>query len=213
MNATRLIATGVLTLSLSGCGFLLTKGPPPGHQQLDSFSCTDDNAGPILDIVWGSLNVLGALVIASDPDAYSDPGLSTASGIAWGVVSAFSAASGFKKTRDCRQALAQLAARSGQRQPAAGAAPTGTPEVQAVVLTPADDTLAVGQRVQLVARAHTSSGAEIENRAFSWSSSNDAIASVSAAGLVTAHAPGSVVIAANTGNVVGTARILVRESR
>ena len=44
---------------------------------------------------------------------------------------------------------------------------------------------------------------------FVWSSSNDAIASVNNAGLVTAHATGAVVIAANTDNVVGTANIVV----
>jgi uncharacterized protein YjdB len=81
--------------------------------------------------------------------------------------------------------------------------------VQTVVLAPAADTLAVGAQLQLVATARGSSGAEILNREFAWSSSNDAIASVSTAGLVTAHAPGTVVIAANTSNVVGTATLLV----
>jgi len=77
------------------------------------------------------------------------------------------------------------------------------------MVTPPEDTLAVGQRVQLFASAHSSSGTAVPNRDFMWSSSNDAIASVSNAGLVTAHAAGTVVIAANTGNVVGTARIMV----
>jgi hypothetical protein len=36
---------------------------------------------------------------------------------------------------------------------------------------------------------------------------------VSNAGLVTANAPGMVVIAANTGNVVGTARLVVVAAR
>jgi hypothetical protein len=44
---------------------------------------------------------------------------------------------------------------------------------------------------------------------FTWSSSNDAIASVSIAGLVTTHATGAAVIAANTANVVGIANIMV----
>ena len=91
--------------------------------------------------------------------------------------------------------------------------PTEVPSVQAVMVTPPEDTLAVGQRVQLVASAHSSSGTVVPNRAFMWSSSNDAIASVSNAGLVTAHAAGTVVIAANTGNVVGTARIVVSGPR
>ena len=85
--------------------------------------------------------------------------------------------------------------------------------VMSVVITPAADTLAVGAQRQLVAVAHSSSGATLADRMFTWSSSNDAIASVSNAGLVTAHAPGSVVIAANTNNVVGTAAILVAGQR
>jgi uncharacterized protein YjdB len=85
--------------------------------------------------------------------------------------------------------------------------------VMAVIITPAADTLAVGAQLQLVAAAHTSSGATTLGRMFTWSSSNDAIASVSNAGLVTARAPGSVVIAANTNNVVGTATIFVTGPR
>jgi len=67
----------------------------------------------------------------------------------------------------------------------------------------------VGAQLQLVAEAHGSSGAVIVNRPFTWSSSNDAVASVSNAGLVSAHAAGAVVIAANTNNVVGTVRVVV----
>ena len=85
--------------------------------------------------------------------------------------------------------------------------------VQAVVIMPQLDTLSVGERIQLVASAHSSSGAVVSSKFFSWSSSNDAIASVSSAGLVTAHASGSVVIAARTDNTVGTANVVVIPQR
>ena len=78
----------------------------------------------------------------------------------------------------------------------------------ALALTPSIDTLAIGEQVQLVAAAMSSSGTAIQNKMFTWSSSNDAIASVNT-GLVTAHASGTVVIAANTDNVVGITSIVV----
>jgi hypothetical protein len=212
MRVGRFLLCLPLLTAASGCGFLFTHGPPTGHEQLEYIPCTESDAGPILDIVWGGLNVLGALVIASSPDEYENPDLAVASGLGWGVLSSFSAASGFKKASACKGARQALA----QRQAARGLAPVPVGDiamVMAVVVTPAADTLAVGAQQQLVAAAHNSSGATVPGRMFTWSSSNDAIASVSNAGLVTAHAPGSVIIAANTNNVVGTAPIVVTAPR
>lgn len=205
---------GLLSLLLSGCGFLISKGPPTGHENMLSFSCTESNAGPILDIVWASLNVLGAAAAATEPDAYENSGQIVAVGLAWGVVSSLSAASGYKKSKECRRALQQLAERNAQRATTVTGLPvTGETTVAAVVISPATDTLSVGEQIQLVASAHGSSGTIIPDRNFTWSSSNDAIASVSNAGLVIARAPGAVVIAANTNNVVGTAQIVVTGPR
>ena len=205
------LVLALVPLLASGCGFLISQGPPTGHEQMAAFSCTESNAGPTIDVVWASLNVLGALAAASDGAAYENPDQIVVVGLGWGVVSSLSAASGFRKSKECRHALQQLAQRSGG-QPALGTPalpPLGPVVVQSVVLAPAVDTLAVGETVQLVATARGSSGAAILNREFTWSSSKDAIASVSNAGLVTAHAPGAVVVAANTNNVVGTASIVV----
>lgn len=205
---------GLLSLLLSGCGFLISKGPPTGHENMLSFSCTESNAGPILDIVWASLNVLGAAAAATEPDAYENSGQIVAVGLAWGVVSSLSAASGYKKSKECRRALQQLAERNAQRATTVTGLPVaGETTVAAVVISPATDTLSVGEQIQLVASAHGSSGTIIPDRNFTWSSSNDAIASVSNAGLVIARAPGAVVIAANTNNVVGTAQIVVTGPR
>ena len=203
----------------AGCGFIFSKAPPVGHERMDYFTCTESNTGPILDIVWGGLNVLGALSIAADPDAFEaewgyDASTQVVIGLGWGVVSSFAAASGFSKSKQCREAKLLLAQRQAQsRSAAATAPPVAASAVQSVMLTPQADTLAVGATLQLVATAFHSSGVVIPDRTFTWSSSNDAVASVSNAGLVTANAPGSVVIAANTGNVVGTARLTVVEVR
>lgn len=213
MRAGRLLLCLPLLTAASGCGFLFVHGPPTGHEQLEYIPCTEGQAGPVLDLIWGGLNVLGAAIIASTPDDYPDPGLSVASGLTWGVVSGFSAASGFKKSSACTRARQALA----QRQAARGTAPftlgADSARVMAVVITPAADTLAVGEQLQLMAAARSSSGALAPGRMFTWSSSNDAIASVSNAGLVTAHAAGSVIIAANTNNVVGTAALLITAPR
>ncbi len=201
----------LLPISICACGFIFSHGPPDGHERMDYFSCTESNAGPIIDAIWGGLNVLGALVIAGDPAAYDNPDATIASGLVWGVVSGSAAAVGFNKSKKCRVAKQQLAQRQAQGRvaPQPQAEPAAEQIVQAVAVSPQADTLAVGERVQLTATAHSSSGAPIPNRLFTWSSSNDAIASVGAAGLLTAHATGSVVIAARTGSVVGTASVIV----
>jgi Bacterial Ig-like domain (group 2) len=91
--------------------------------------------------------------------------------------------------------------------PSPGAAQS---DVAAVVLEPSTDTLGVGEERQLVATAHSSSGVTVEGRLFRWKSSSDSIASVSPAGLVTAHVAGSVVVVAATDSIKGTATIVVR---
>ena len=188
------------------------KGPPVGHEQMDYFTCTEGDAGPILDIVWAGLNVAGAVVCAADPDSYENSGACVAVGLGWGALSGTSAVVGFGKTKKCRDAKQQLAERQSQQR-APGREQQADIVVQSVVLTPSADTLAIGDRVQLTAAAYNSSGAVIPNRMFAWSSSNDAIASVSSTGLVTAHATGEVVIAARTDNVVGTATLVIVSRR
>ena len=212
MRAVRLLLCMSLLTAASGCSFLFVHGPPANHEQLEYIPCTESDAGPVLDIVWGGLNVLGAIVIASSPDEYENPDAAVASGIAWGVVSAVAAPTGFKKVAACKNARQALAQRQAARAGALLVVPDSL-AVIAVVITPAVDTLAVGAQRQLVATAHGSSGATVSGRMFTWSSSNDAIASVSNAGLVSAHAPGSVIIAANTNNVVGTTTIVVTGPR
>ena len=209
----RLMTISLLALlpTATGCGFVFSHAPPEGHEQLDYFTCTENNAGPIIDVVWASLNVLGALVAAGDPDAYAEG--TVAIGLSWGILSAAAAGVGFNKSKKCKAAKRALAARQVQGRVQRREPPPADLVVQAVVLNPPADTLRVGERVQLTATAYGSGGVAIPNKLFRWSSSNDAIASVNNAGLVTAHASGTVVIAANTDNIVGTANIVVTSQR
>jgi hypothetical protein len=204
----------VFLAAITACGFLFTQAPPAGHEHMDYFTCTESDVGPILDVVWGGLNLVGAVIIASDREAYESPDAAIVSGLAWSILSGSAAAVGFNRVKQCRAAKGLLAQRQSQNHAAPVATgPNDPAAVQTVVVTPPADTLAIGATLQLVATAYHSSGVAIPGRSFTWSSSNDAVASVSNAGLVTANAPGMVVIAANTGNVVGTARLVVVAAR
>jgi len=209
-HAVFVIFLGLSSLLLAGCGILFTNGPPTGHEQMDSFRCTEHDAGPIVDAFGAGAALLVTASAVAQPDWLDHSGRIVTVGLAWGVVSGFSAANGLKKANRCRAAYRQLAIRHGQHP--ADLPPEG-PFVQAVVVSPADTRLAVGEQRQLSAMAYAESGALMPDLPFLWSSSNDAIASVSNAGLVTAHGAGTVVITANAGNVVGTARIVVTAPR
>lgn len=219
--ATRLTTAalvGSLVAGSSGCGFVLTQGPPAAHENMNSFSCTESNTGPILDFVVAGLELVGSLALATSPHTgyygyYQDPGTTMAVGAAWTAVFGASGLVGLHKTDQCRAAMRQLVARQAQGRPGPAAGLLAAGAVQSVAVRPAADTLVVGGQVQLVATAYGPTLAVIADKVFTWSSSNDAIASVSAAGLVVAHATGSVVIAARTDNVVGITTLLVVPSR
>jgi len=214
-RARKVILAASLLLPSTGCGFLFTNGPPTGHEQMLGFSCTESNTGPILDVLWAGLNLAGAIVAASQPqeDYYYyeyDQGAVIAVGLGWALVSGASAAVGFAKTSQCRKAKQAMFMRLQQSNAQRGVDTFYLDSLtQGVLIAPTADTLRVGEQRQLLATAHTSAGTPLPSKRFRWSSSNDAIASVSNAGLVVAHSPGSVVIAANTDNVVGTAAIVV----
>jgi hypothetical protein len=215
-NGSRYRLATFLTLipfALGACGLLFTHGPPAGYEHLESFSCTQSNTGPVIDVVWAALNVAGALVVAGSPDQYENPDQAEASGIFWGVLSGVAAGVGFDKVKKCVAAKRDLAERQAKARATAPVPPISSGDIQTVQVAPGVDTLVVGGGVQLVANALDSSGAAVVHPAFTWSSSNDAIASVTNSGRVTAHAPGSVIVAANAANVVGTARIVVLARR
>ena len=84
----------------------------------------------------------------------------------------------------------------------------GGPGVKTVTVTPSTATIAVGATVQLTAAASPPKAAS----SFAWSSSNGAVATVSASGLVTGVAAGTAIIRASAGGVTGSSTITVTAS-
>jgi len=81
--------------------------------------------------------------------------------------------------------------------------------VAAVVVTPAEDTLFVGDTLNLSARATDTADATIEGRPVSWLSTDDSVATVSAAGVVKAIRAGTVVVRATVDGKVGAASLTI----
>ncbi|MBI4502691.1 MAG: Ig-like domain-containing protein [Gemmatimonadetes bacterium] len=81
--------------------------------------------------------------------------------------------------------------------------------VATVVVAPTPDTLFVGGTVQLTATTRDANNAVLTGRVVTWSSSDAAVATVSASGLVTAVAAGTATITATSEGKSGTASILV----
>jgi photosystem II stability/assembly factor-like uncharacterized protein len=84
--------------------------------------------------------------------------------------------------------------------------------VATVVVNPNPVTLRVGQTATLTATLLDQTGGVLTGRPLAWSSSDTAVASVSASGVVTGAAPGTAAIAAASEGKVGTAAITVTAS-
>jgi len=214
----RLLAAGPLFCVLAmteGCGLVLTHGPPMGHEQMYHFDCTENRTGPIIDFALAGLSLASAVdfATAGDSDPLSD-NLSAGFAIGYAVQAALYTASGFiglKKTSRCREARRLLADRLAAQGLTGPIPRPGQADsiASAVHVEPAEISIAVGERVQLTATAVNSAGVAVPGRSFVWTSSDYAVASVDAGGLVIARAEGRVMIAANTGGVVGIAEVVV----
>jgi alpha-tubulin suppressor-like RCC1 family protein len=79
--------------------------------------------------------------------------------------------------------------------------------VATVTVTPASNTIAVGASVPLKATAYNSTGTVLTTATFSWSTSNAAVALVSASGLMTTVGQGSATITATSGGVSGNSTV------
>jgi hypothetical protein len=62
-----------LSVSGSGCSYLLVNGPPSGHEGLDGFSCTESKVIPALDATVAGLGgVVLFTSLAAPNDSESD---------------------------------------------------------------------------------------------------------------------------------------------
>lgn len=104
--------------------------------------------------------------------------------------------------------LAALTA-CGSGDPTSSPPPPPAPVVTSVVVAPATAGLTEGDTVRLAATPRDQSGAAMTGQPVAWATSNAAVASVSASGLVTALTAGSATITAAVGSVTGTAAITV----
>ena len=86
---------------------------------------------------------------------------------------------------------------------------TVTQSVDSVTVSPPADTIALSDTLRLVAEAYDESGHVVEGAAFTWSSSNTAVATVEPSGLVRGVREGTAMITATSGDAAGTSGITV----
>src|SRR5437899_875957 len=84
-----------------------------------------------------------------------------------------------------------------------------TPVVVATVSVTGATTLDVGKTTQLSASARDASGSTIAGKTFTWSSSNDAVASVASDGTVSGKSAGTATITASVDGKSGSSAITV----
>ncbi len=114
-NRLALVATLILTSATGGCSFAFVNGPPPNHRQLRFFDCTSSNTIPTLDLVVSALSLLDAVAAGTDGSGTTATGSSKADLITFAAGAALlgaSAAYGYKKTGECRDAETQLMLRT-----------------------------------------------------------------------------------------------------
>jgi hypothetical protein len=111
------LAIAALSTAFSGCSFAFVNGPPPDHRTSPFFTCTSGNGVPMLDTVAATLVLLDAVTFATESgsDGNTTTGSRTGNAIVLGAGAALLAASaayGYKKTSECREAEVDLVRRT-----------------------------------------------------------------------------------------------------
>ena len=104
--------------------------------------------------------------------------------------------------------VATVTATSEQRVASVGVTVVAVP-IASLTVTPAADTIVVGQTTQLAAAAFDSAGHALDGRAVAWTSSDPTIATVSSTGLVLAAAPGAAQVTGTAEGHSAAARVVV----
>ena len=89
--------------------------------------------------------------------------------------------------------------------------PPPEPVVAGVTVSPPEETIEVGGTKQFAAKASTADGMEIPDVEFTWSSSDEMVATVDSDGLATGVGAGEAMITAKAGSISGTATLTVAE--
>ena len=110
------LVLAALSTAFGGCSFAFVNGPPPNHKTAAFFGCTSGNGVPLLDTAAAAIGLIDALSFATgSTNDLSTTGSRKGDAIAFGAgaaVLAASAAYGFKKTSECREAQADLVRRT-----------------------------------------------------------------------------------------------------
>ncbi len=135
------LAVAALSTALGGCSFAFVSGPPPNHRTSAFFTCTSSNGVPILDTIAATIGLIDVASFATSSASGSSTttGSRTSDALVLGAGAALlatSAAYGFKKTSECREAEADLIRRTpitqqGPFGPGTLAAPQGPQAPQA----------------------------------------------------------------------------------
>ncbi|MBL4753120.1 MAG: Ig-like domain-containing protein, partial [Flavobacteriales bacterium] len=91
-------------------------------------------------------------------------------------------------------------------------APPITPPITKVVVSPDISDIFKGETVTYTAKAYNSSGTEMTGAAFTWTTEDATIATISASGVVTATGIGSAKVYATTQGIVGQGEVVVNPS-
>ena len=106
---------------------------------------------------------------------------------------------------------ATITATSGSARGSAAVTVMQSPD--SVALMPEEETItALGDTLRLAAAAFDANGHAVAGAAFSWESSDDAVATVDGSGLVTAVQNGTATITATSGSARGSAAVTVMQS-
>jgi len=112
----------LLAVATSGCSFVFVEGPPARYLEMDSFTCTEGNAVPIVDALWGGGSALGAINAWIEPTTRDRTEVMLlGSGMA--LVATASAVVGFRRRAACRAARLEVARTRQRRSPAFEPAP------------------------------------------------------------------------------------------
>ena len=123
----RVVILGFLPIVMGGCGVVMVRPPPTGHEQMAEFTCTVGSVGPILDVL-ASLGGLVTVAVAQGDYYYFVRPEMTAVGVTTAALYGISATVGFARTEKCRAATQRLEERLRQIQQSG----VGTPQRDSV---------------------------------------------------------------------------------
>lgn len=203
-----------------GCSLVMVDGPPPNHEGMAAFECTESDVLPALDAVQAVSSVslaIWASTLENPPDDDMVLGL-LASAMAWG----YSAGQGVNRTADCRRARMQwvvresveaeylredaLARRVAEDLPAVD---DEADRVVAIEIQPERDTIAEGEIALLRPTAYGGAGQRLLGVSFEWSSSDSTVAVPIDQAMVEGVGAGRAIIRAESGEATGAMEVIV----